>query len=138
MFDIVLDYIKNIIKSRILPLLLVYVVLFSTLVYRIFELQIMDQEEIVAENEKESKKEREIKATRGNIYDCNGVLLAYNELSYTITLEDVGAYDNNDDRNAMLHRLIQIIEENGGSLATEFYIRQNKKGELQFTVSDNA
>ena len=55
MFDIVLDYIKNIIKSRILPLLLVYVVLFSTLVYRIFELQIMDQEEIVAENEKESK-----------------------------------------------------------------------------------
>ena len=57
MFDIVLDYIKNIIKSRILPLLLVYVVLFSTLIYRIFELQIMDQEEIVAEHEKEYKKE---------------------------------------------------------------------------------
>ena len=126
------------VTSRLIVLLMVLLGMGGYLVYTIFQLQIVNGENYFNNFRLRITKTRSIEATRGNIYDCNGVLLAYNELSYTITLEDVGAYDNNDDRNAMLHRLIQIIEENGGSLATEFYIRQNKKGELQFTVSDNA
>ena len=35
------------------------------------------------------KKERSIASTRGNIYDVNGIALAYNELSSSVTIEDV-------------------------------------------------
>ena len=35
-------------------------------------------------------KSQEIKSTRGEIYDRNGVLLAYNELAYAVTIEDDG------------------------------------------------
>lgn len=138
MLDIILEHIKAIIKSRVLPLLLVYLALFSILVYRIFELQIVETEVYTEDTEEQETKQREIKATRGNIYDYKGNLLAYNELSYTVTLEDISAFETNDERNAMIHRLIDIIEKNGGEIATEFYIRQNKKGELVFTVSGAA
>lgn len=138
MFDVILDYLKNLIKSRILPLTLVYLALFVMLIHRLFEIQIVRDESVIAETEDILTKEREIKATRGNIYDCNGVLLAFNELSYTVTLEDIGAFGGNEDKNAMIHRLVQIIEKNGGEIATEFYIQLNEEGELEFTVSGNA
>lgn len=39
-------------------------------------------------------KERTLSSTRGNIYDRNGNLLAYNELAYSITIEDNGTYSS--------------------------------------------
>ena len=36
-------------------------------------------------------------APRGNIYDCNGVLLAYNELAYSITISDNGCGISKND-----------------------------------------
>lgn len=138
MLDSILDYLKNIIKSRTLPLGIIYLVLFSALVFRIFEIQIVEQEEIALEAEEKNTKQREIKATRGNIYDCNGVLLASNELSYTVTLEDNGLLGSNDEKNAMIHKLIGIIEENGGEIVTEFFIEQDKHGDLVFNVSGTA
>lgn len=138
MFDVIWDYLKNIIKSRILPLFLIYMALFLILIHRIFEIQILEKEELVTSVEDEVTKQREIKATRGNIYDVNGVLLAYNELSYTVTLEDIGAFGDNDEKNAMIYHLIRIIEENGGEIATDFYIELNEENELVFNVSGTA
>ena len=43
-------------------------------------------------------KTRTLKSTRGNIYDRNGQVLASNELSYSITLEDSGDYANNTEK----------------------------------------
>ena len=34
------------------------------------------------------KKTRTLTSTRGEIYDCDGELLAYNKLSYVVTFED--------------------------------------------------
>ena len=45
----------------------------------------------------------------------NGVLLAHNELSYTVTLEDNGTYANNKERAKLLNEeistLIEMIEK---------------------------
>ena len=35
-----------------------------------------------------------MEGARGNIYDRNGILLAHNELSYTITMVNDGTLDN--------------------------------------------
>ncbi|HHV12308.1 MAG TPA: hypothetical protein GXX75_18690 [Clostridiales bacterium] len=75
-------------------------------------------------------------STRGNIYDRNGVLLATNEFSYSVVMEDTAVPD--DEYNDIIHKLIKIIEDNGDSLYNEFYIRQNESGELEFTVEGSA
>ena len=75
-------------------------------------------------------------STRGNIYDRNGVLLATNELSYSVVMEDTAIPD--DEYNDIIYKLIKIIEDNGDSLYNEFYIRQNESGELEFTVEGSA
>ena len=75
-------------------------------------------------------------STRGNIYDRNGVLLATNELSYSVVMKDIAIPD--DEYNDIIYKMIKIIEDNGDSLDNEFYIRQNVTGELEFTVEDSA
>lgn len=77
-----------------------------------------------------------LQSTRGNIYDRNGVLLATNELSYSVVMEDTAIPD--DEYNDIINKLIKIIEDNGDSLYNEFYIRQNESGELEFTMEGSA
>ena len=75
-------------------------------------------------------------STRSNIYDRNGVLLATNELSYSVVMEDTAIPD--DEYNDIIYKLIKIIEDNGDTLYNEFYIRQNEIDELEFTVEGSA
>ncbi len=140
MIDILLENMKRFFQSRLLPVTLIYLCLIVLLVHRIFYLQIVKGEEYEEQGANLTTKYRYITSTRGNIYDREGNLLAYNSLSYAVTLENVGAFKSssqNDDYNAMIHRLVSIIEQNGGKLATTFYIEQNKKGKLVFTEDEN-
>ena len=130
MFDTLITFWKNILKTRIIPLVFIYFIFASVLVYKVFTIQVVKQEDItenVAENEVVT---RETKATRGNIYDCNGVLLAYNKLSYSVTLQDYDAFETDEEKNEMIFKLIKIIESNGDKLFPEFSIEKNKKGDV--------
>ena len=86
MLDMLKDWFEQVKKARTFPIIIVYILLITILAHRLFMLQIVDGETISNESEKKKDKKRYIKGTRGNIYDCNGVLLAYNELSYSVTL----------------------------------------------------
>ncbi|HBI74424.1 MAG TPA: hypothetical protein DDY59_14775, partial [Lachnospiraceae bacterium] len=88
MFDVILDYIKKILKSRLFPITLIFAALLFVLVYRLFQLQIVEGPVIAEETVLKTTKTREIKSTRGNIYDRNGKLLASNVLSYSVMMED--------------------------------------------------
>ena len=55
---------------------------------RLFVLQIIRGEQYQSNYDLLVEKTESIDATRGNIYDRNGVLLAYNELSYEVTIID--------------------------------------------------
>ena len=108
MIDNFMEWLKGICKSRLFPVVIIYTCLFSILIYRAFSLQIIEGSKLSQESEKKYNKERYIKSTRGNIYDCNGKLLAYNESSYSIIIEDVGELKKNDEKNAMIYKLINI------------------------------
>ena len=88
MIIFLIEKIKSILTSRLFWITIVYSILVYILLQRMFELQIVKQEEAPVENEYLDVVERYIPSTRGMIYDKNGVLLAYNELSYSIMLED--------------------------------------------------
>jgi penicillin-binding protein 2 len=90
------------------------------------------------ENELRDAETREIKSTRGNIYDRNGKLLASNALSYSVIMEDSTKIESQEQRNSIIHQLISVIERNGDTLYNEFFIRQNNKEEFEFTIDGSA
>ena len=78
--EIILDYIKH----RLFPVTVVVIVIFSILIRRLFVLQIIEGQEHMDNFIYKSEKTLNIDSVRGNIYDRNGKLLAYNELSYSV------------------------------------------------------
>ena len=78
-------------KSRAIILIVIFLVLFSMIVSRLFTLQILNGESYENDFTLSIEKKRVLKSTRGEIYDCNGNLLAYNELIYEVTFEDKAA-----------------------------------------------
>ena len=86
--------IAEFVQSRIFVLIIVFCITSAILVQRIFYLQIVKGQEYLDDYKLQIQKTKEIQGTRGNIYDRNGNLLAYNELAYSVTIEDNGSYDS--------------------------------------------
>ena len=109
-----------------------------TLLYRIFDLQIVNGESYLNNFKLKIKKERSIASTRGKIYDRNGEVLAYNELAYSVTIEDV--YESGSEKNANLNKtiyeLIKIIEKNNDKIINDFNIVLDKDNNYIFNVED--
>lgn len=138
MFDIFLDKIKKIFLSRLFPIALIYLVLFSVIVNKLFVLQIVQGPTHTEDSQYKRVRSREIKSTRGNIYDRKGKLLASNVLTYSVTLEDTTSNDTNKKRNEVIYRLIKIIEKNGDTLDNEFGIKLDENGKFEFTLEGSA
>ncbi len=140
MFDHILEQFKenfmNMITSRLLVLVCVLFGMGGYLIYTIFQLQIVHGEEYYNNFQLSITKERTILPTRGNILDRNGNLLAFNELAYSVTIEDV--YESGKNKNAELNhtisRLIRMIEQNGDQIISDFHIVLDKSGNYQFNV----
>ncbi len=137
MFNKVKEFFLSLITSRILYLMIIFSVLFGILVCRLFDLQIVHGEDYLNNFQLKSKKERSIDSVRGNIYDCNGVLLAYNELAYSISIEDVfeSGKKKNDNLNNTIYKAIKFIESNGDKIVTDFNIVLDEKNNYKFTLS---
>ena len=134
----IIDKISEFCSTRIPILAILFVVMFMILVYQVFTLQINASSSYEEKAEYKSEKIRDIKSTRGNIYDVNGILLAYNDVSYSIIMEDSGLLRTNAEKNAMIYRLIQLLNQHGVSLDMEFAIEPDENGTLVFNQSGNA
>lgn len=138
MLDVFLDYVKKLFKSRLFPITLIYIALFFAVIHRLFVLQIVEGQTIAEDNVLKNTESREVESTRGNIYDCKGKLLASNALTYSVVMEDSTKIDSSEQKNMIVYKLIKLIESNGDALDNDFYIIQNKKGELEFTLEGQA
>ncbi len=117
----------------------VFLIMTGILLSKIYTLQIIHGEEYANDFSIITTKERSIKSTRGNIYDRNGNLLAYNELTYAVTLEDNGSYKSTRIKNLMLnseiYRLIKMIESKGDTVDSNFHIVLNEQDQYEYDVS---
>lgn len=136
MFDELKDKFISILTNRLTVFTAIFLAMAAILIYRCFDLQIVHGQEYLNEFVLEVEKTRDIASTRGNIYDRNGNILAYNELAYSVKVEDV--FETGREKNAkindMLYRLIKIIEKNGDNVITDFRIVINEDGDFAFTV----
>lgn len=138
MFNHIKEQFINFITSRLFVLIVCFLFLCLMLLHRVFVLQIVNGEEYMNNFKLKIRKERSIASTRGNIYDKDGELLAYNELAYNVTIEDIyeSGSDKNERLNATIYQLIKIIEENGDKIINDFNIILDKDDHFQFTVTD--
>lgn len=117
----------------------VFLVLSCILVHRLFQLQIINGQKYADNFSIMTTKTRDVKSTRGNIYDRNGNVLAYNQLSYSVILEDNGTYDTTREKNLSLngdiYEIINIIETYGDEIDTNFYVSIDENGEYVYDVS---
>ena len=146
----------ELLSNRIIIMGVLLMVLFCLLIYRLFVLQIIQGNEHLANFNYKIKKTIEISGARGNIYDCNGKTLAYNQLAYTVTLENTDETSRiarertnangkngqkvteNDVKNEVIYKLIKVLETNGDTINYSLPMTVNSKGKLKFTVSGSS
>ena len=136
MFENFKENFINMVTSRVFVLILILIAICGIMTNRVFDLQIVHGEEYLDSFQMKIMKERTIKGSRGCIYDRNGNLLAYNELAHSVTIEDV--YESgklkNLNLNTTIYKLIQMIENNGDKIVSDFKIVLDKNGRYSFTV----
>ena len=137
-FEEILDFLKRFVKSRATHLVIVIILLFTILIRRFFILQIVNGDSYTTDFTAKNIKAYSISGAKGDIYDRNGELLAYNELAYTVKICDSGVYDNNAQKNIILndiiYRTIHIIEDNNDIVDVDFPIGVSAEGNYEFTV----
>lgn len=135
-----LEYILSILKSRLFVLGVIVVLLFSVLMIRIFDVQIVNGEYYLENYIQMAEREVLTSGTRGIIYDRNGEVLAYNKLAYAIEIED-DLSDSTEDKdmklNEIIAKTINIILSNGDTLINDFPIILNSNNEYEFSVSSD-
>ena len=140
LFESVKENIIKFVTSRAIIVCGVIVMLACVLVYRLFSLQIINGEYYLDSFKLKIKKEKTIPAARGNIYDRNGKLLAYNELANAVVIEDVYKSGSGKNKviNETLNTVIDMIEKNGDSVDQDFKIILGEGGGFEYTVEGTA
>ena len=138
LLEIVKEFLKKLLGSRLFILSLFFTGLFGILGVRLFNLQIVNGEDYQESYMALTEKTVKLDSTRGNIYDRNGNVLAYNELSYDVTIQDNGDYTRTNDRNRMLLELVQILYRHGESVEGEFSIGFDSSGEMVYTTTSES
>lgn len=142
MFESIKNFSKKLISSRLFILSIAMLILFGILMQRIFVLQIINGKEYMDNYTLRIQKERVTSGTRGSIYDRNGKLLAYSELSYSVTIEDNGIYTSTSEKNRLmneeLNTVIHMVEEKGDTITNNFGIQKNEAGAYGFILSGKA
>lgn len=134
-------FLKRTITSRIIPFVMVAVILFAVMIYRLFYLQIIRGESYTNGYTMKAQREETIQGTRGNIYDRNGKLIAYSELAYSVVIEDCGYYESAKVKhatlNSIIYKTISIIEANGDTVNYDFPLECSSYNVYGFTSSGN-
>lgn len=139
MYQEIKDYIIAILRSRLLPLVGVFIVMLVILINRLFQLQIVLGDEYLNSISASIESTKDIASTRGNIFDCNGVLLAYNDLAFSVKISDSGMYESVSEKNRILNEIIAksvtIMEKHNERISCDFAIVLNEDGKFEYNVS---
>ena len=125
-------------KPRVAIIVVLSIVMTAVMIIRLFTLQIINGENYDENHTMQILRTKTLKPTRGEIYDVNGKLLAYNQLVYDVTMEDSGSYSSNSDHNlalnGILYNTIKVIESHGDSVSDDFQISLDEDGQYVYNV----
>ena len=82
LLEVTREFLKKVITSRLFALAVIFTLMFIGLICKLFRMQILDGSSYQESYMQRTEKLVTTPGTRGNIYDRNGNLLAYNQLAY--------------------------------------------------------
>ena len=138
LLEIIRDLIRKAASSRIFILAIIVFVMYTGLVHKLFNMQIVNGEKALNDYLQLTEQTITTAGTRGNIYDRTGKVLAYNKLAYSVMIQDTGAYRNSDDKNRMYLRLVQILKKHGETVQGKFEIAVDPNGDMVYTSSSES
>lgn len=118
------------ITSRIFILSIAISVMFGFMIFKLFNLQIVNGEEYLNTLQTYILREIPIPAPRGTIYDRYGRPLAINNVAYSVKIDsselDESIKYDNAQKNSMYMDLINLIEKNGDAVIDELPISKTR------------
>lgn len=132
------DKIENPLKLRIIAAGVFFIALFGILLSNLYTLQVVNGSSYSEQFIERIERTVKLPGTRGNIYDADGNILAYNRLSYNVTIVDDGSYSDYNDRNNMLYRLAGILEKHGVAVDSRFEIAVDDNDAFVYTSASEA
>ena len=133
-----LKYILKEIKDKLLSSRLFVVGLFYSMIVfilfcKLFNLQIVNGEAYLKDYVAKTEKTVALPATRGNIYNVNGNLLAYNKLAYAVTIQDNGYFEKDNELNLMIYNLVKLLHNNDEKVIGSLEISLDDGGNFYYT-----
>ncbi|WP_180270802.1 penicillin-binding transpeptidase domain-containing protein [Sporanaerobium hydrogeniformans] len=125
----------KILQDRILFMAVVIGAMFAVLFLKFYKLQILDHDKYAGDLRASVERTVEIPSTRGMIYDRYGKPLAINKPVYVLKI-DQQAVMKKKDLNALLLKVIQLLEKNGDTYKD--MIPLSKTEPFSFTESETA
>jgi penicillin-binding protein 2 len=99
-------------RDRYLILIIIFIIFGAVVVYRLYELQLVQGDNNYAQAHKVEQAGISVNASRGKILDINNVIIADNQTVYTVQITNT---NKTEDLNAMLLNLVLLFEKNGDS-----------------------
>lgn len=124
-------------KTRYVAMGVIMALVFSVFGWRLYDLQIANQETYAAQAEEKKQKTLTLTGSRGKILDRNAVPLAYNQRSFEVQFYRDPSRSTQADREAYTQSImdvIEIVEKNGKETIDEFWLERNEEGEWQFNT----
>ncbi len=119
-------------KNRLIIIGVIALCAFGLLFYTLFDMSVVRGDDFKKQADNTRKKQINEKATRGNIYDRNGQLLAGNRPIYNLNVYvDRFKRVDTEEKNEVLLNLVHILEEDGVPYLEDFFI-----GIYQFVYKD--
>ena len=139
MWDLLNDLKEKIFTDRLKVIQTLMIFFGVVLVGRLFVLQIIRGKSYQENYNYLTEKTTTVDATRGNIYDRNGNLLAYSELAHAVTIEDkfsnYSTKEKNETLNQMLYDIILNLNLRGDEIDNTFGIYLNATGDYVYSLS---
>lgn len=117
-------------RSRQIAMVCIILFLFSLLAGNLVKIQLIDGDEYAATVSAVSSRVSPITATRGEIVDCNGNKMVYNEQVYAVIFDYSYFPKDQTERNEIIISLIRLFESKGIEWIDNLPLTVNAKGNI--------
>ena len=119
----IVERVSKIFENRILVLYVVVGLISVVYIIQLFNLQILNGKEYREKSEKRMLRTETVTASRGEITDRNGVVLASNKLSFNVDLYKVKV--TAQEQNEAIAKIINILISNGDEIYSTFPVNED-------------
>ncbi len=124
---------RKVIKpERVTALFVILTILLCVYLFFLYRLQIVQGEELYSRSSRLTQTTSTVTAARGNILDRYGRILVSNKECYNLKINTDKLFDN-EDPNATILELIEMVEQYGGTYTDDLPISQT----APFTYDEN-